>query len=142
MHWQNKYKQIHTILFCPCLSGWLAISSAEWKRFNFVYRFGVFAFCRCPLLSTVSSARFFKWPMSIFKVSYELSHITYIWKNDEDTLRKSPSLTTLNAYLIKNATTTCPIKASWRGKFWLTIFFFIFEIEHEYYCYYFHIHTS
>lgn len=50
-------------------------------------------------------------------VSYELSHITYVWKNDEDTLRKSPSLTTLNAYLIQNATTTCPIKASWRGKF-------------------------
>lgn len=50
-------------------------------------------------------------------VSYELSHITYVWKNDEDTLRKSPSLTTLNAYLIQNATTTCPIKASWRGNF-------------------------
>lgn len=50
-------------------------------------------------------------------VSYELSHITYVWKNDEDTLRKSPSLTTLNAYLIQNATTICPIKASWRGKY-------------------------
>lgn len=49
-------------------------------------------------------------------VSYELSHITYVWKNDEDTLRKSPSLTTLNAYLIQNATTICPIKASWRGE--------------------------
>ncbi|XP_031631032.1 glutamate-gated chloride channel isoform X5 [Contarinia nasturtii] len=50
-------------------------------------------------------------------ISYELSHITYVWKNDEDTLRKSPSLTTLNAYLIQNATTTCPIKASWRGNY-------------------------
>lgn len=50
-------------------------------------------------------------------VSYEQSHITYVWKNDEDTLRKSPSLTTLNAYLIQNATTICPIKASWRGKY-------------------------
>lgn len=39
-----------------------------------------------------------------------------MWKNDEDTLRKSPSLTTLNAYLIQNQTTMCPIKASWRGK--------------------------
>lgn len=51
-------------------------------------------------------------------VSYELSHVTYVWKNDEDTLRKSPSLTTLNAYLIQNATTICPIKASWRGKYY------------------------
>ncbi|KAJ6644484.1 Glutamate-gated chloride channel, partial [Pseudolycoriella hygida] len=48
-------------------------------------------------------------------ISYEQSAITYVWKNDEGTLRKSPSLTTLNAYLIQNATTTCPIKASWRG---------------------------
>ncbi|XP_037043159.1 gamma-aminobutyric acid receptor subunit alpha-6 isoform X9 [Bradysia coprophila] len=48
-------------------------------------------------------------------ISYEQSAITYVWKNDEDTLRKSPSLTTLNAYLIQNATTACPIKASWRG---------------------------
>lgn len=40
-----------------------------------------------------------------------------MWKNDEDTLRKSPSLTTLNAYLIKNQTITCPIKSSWRGEF-------------------------
>lgn len=56
-----------------------------------------------------------------FLVSYEQSAITYVWKNDEDTLRKSPSLTTLNAYLIQNATTACPIKASWRGKI-ITIF--------------------
>lgn len=49
-------------------------------------------------------------------VSYEQSAITYVWKNDEDTLRKSPSLTTLNAYLIQNQTIACPIKASWRGK--------------------------
>lgn len=48
-------------------------------------------------------------------VSYEQSAITYVWKNDEDTLRKSPSLTTLNAYLIQNQTIPCPIKASWRG---------------------------
>ncbi|XP_026474769.1 glutamate-gated chloride channel [Ctenocephalides felis] len=50
-------------------------------------------------------------------ISYEQSAITYVWKNDEDTLRKSPSLTTLNAYLITNATITCPIKASWRGNY-------------------------
>ncbi|GAB0090316.1 Neurotransmitter-gated ion-channel ligand-binding domain [Sergentomyia squamirostris] len=49
------------------------------------------------------------------RVSYEQSAITYVWKNDEDTLRKSPSLTTLNAYLIQNQTIACPIKASWRG---------------------------
>ncbi|XP_028025823.1 glycine receptor subunit alpha-4 isoform X39 [Bombyx mandarina] len=48
-------------------------------------------------------------------ISYEQSAITYVWKNDEDTLRKSPSLTTLNAYLIQNQTIPCPIKASWRG---------------------------
>lgn len=52
----------------------------------------------------------------MFPVSYEQSAITYVWKNDEDTLRKSPSLTTLNAYLIQNQTIPCPIKASWRGK--------------------------
>lgn len=49
-------------------------------------------------------------------VSYEQTAITYVWKNAEDTLRKSPSLTTLNAYLIDNKTITCPIKAIWRGK--------------------------
>lgn len=67
--------------------------------------------CRCAMTAADGTM------MSISTVSYELSHITYVWKNDEDTLRKSPSLTTLNAYLIQNATTTCPIKASWRGKF-------------------------
>ncbi|XP_039750133.1 glutamate-gated chloride channel isoform X37 [Pararge aegeria] len=50
-------------------------------------------------------------------ISYEQSAITYVWKNDEDTLRKSPSLTTLNAYLIQNQTIPCPIKASWRGNY-------------------------
>lgn len=40
-----------------------------------------------------------------------------MWKNDEDTLRKSPSLTTLNAYLIKNATDVCDVKGNWRGMF-------------------------
>ena len=49
-------------------------------------------------------------------VSYEQTAITYVWKNDEGTLRKSPSLTSLNAYLIKNQTITCPIKVSWRGE--------------------------
>ena len=48
-------------------------------------------------------------------VSYEQSAITYVWKNDEDTLRKSPSLTTLNAYLIQNQTLACEVKGSWRG---------------------------
>lgn len=49
-------------------------------------------------------------------VSYEEQAITYVWKNDEDTLRKSPSLTTLNAYLIKNATDVCDVKGNWRGR--------------------------
>lgn len=53
---------------------------------------------------------------TMFSVSYDLSAITYVWKNDEATLRKSPSLTTLNAYLIKNQTIPCPTKASWRGQ--------------------------
>lgn len=48
-------------------------------------------------------------------VSYETSLITYVWKNDEDTLRKSPSLTTLNAYLIHNKTDDCDVKGTWRG---------------------------
>lgn len=49
-------------------------------------------------------------------VSYETHQIAYVWKNDEDTLRKSPSLTTLNAYLIHNKTDDCDVKATWRGK--------------------------
>ncbi|XP_076229110.1 pH-sensitive chloride channel 1 isoform X10 [Nomia melanderi] len=52
---------------------------------------------------------------AIESISYEQSAITYVWKNDEGTLRKSPSLTSLNAYLIKNQTITCPIKVSWRA---------------------------
>lgn len=39
-----------------------------------------------------------------------------MWKNDEDTLRKSPSLKALNAYLIKNSTDGCEEKGNWRGK--------------------------
>ncbi|PSN47336.1 Glutamate-gated chloride channel alpha, partial [Blattella germanica] len=53
-------------------------------------------------------------------ISYEQTAITYVWKNDEDTLRKSPSLTTLNAYLISNRTVTCPTKSSWRGEYKVT----------------------
>lgn len=56
------------------------------------------------------------WILPCFRtVSYEEAQIKYVWKNDEDTLRKSPSLTTLNAYLIKNQTTACD-QNSWRGK--------------------------
>ncbi|XP_049821058.1 glutamate-gated chloride channel isoform X3 [Aethina tumida] len=50
-------------------------------------------------------------------ISYEMTAIKYVWKNDEDVLRKSPSLTTLNAYLIENQTLICPIKSSWRGNY-------------------------
>ncbi|XP_061941915.1 glutamate-gated chloride channel isoform X14 [Apis cerana] len=53
---------------------------------------------------------------AIESISYEQTAITYVWKNDEGTLRKSPSLTSLNAYLIKNQTITCPIKVSWRAE--------------------------
>ncbi|KAL1132802.1 hypothetical protein AAG570_010754, partial [Ranatra chinensis] len=56
-------------------------------------------------------------PMCSFameSISYEQSAIKYVWKNDEGTLRKSPSLTTLNAYLVENRTLVCPVKASWR----------------------------
>jgi len=49
-------------------------------------------------------------------VSYEMSAIKYVWKNDESTLKKSPSLKTLNAYLDRNHTTECPSTGSWRGK--------------------------
>ncbi|XP_025990973.1 glutamate-gated chloride channel isoform X2 [Solenopsis invicta] len=52
---------------------------------------------------------------AIESISYEQTAITYVWKNDEGTLRKSPSLSALNAYLIKNQTITCPIKVSWRA---------------------------
>ncbi|XP_072766195.1 pH-sensitive chloride channel 1 isoform X18 [Anoplolepis gracilipes] len=54
---------------------------------------------------------------AIESISYEQTAITYVWKNDEGTLRTSPSLTSLNAYLIKNQTITCPIKVSWRGNY-------------------------
>ncbi|KAL7046813.1 hypothetical protein ACKWTF_002718 [Chironomus riparius] len=50
-------------------------------------------------------------------ISYEQSAITYVWKNDEEILRKSPSLTTLNAYLIHNQTILCEVKGSWRGNY-------------------------
>lgn len=49
-------------------------------------------------------------------ISYEQSAIEYVWKNDEATLRKSPSLKTLNAYLIRNQTITCKLE-SWRGNY-------------------------
>lgn len=58
----------------------------------------------------------------MFTVSYEQTAITYVWKNSEETLRKSPSLTTLNAYLIKNATINCPIKAIWRGELYYILY--------------------
>ncbi|XP_033237810.1 gamma-aminobutyric acid receptor subunit alpha-3 isoform X15 [Drosophila pseudoobscura] len=57
-----------------------------------------------------------KCSFSMESISYEESQIKYVWKNDEDTLRKSPSLTTLNAYLIKNQTTPCD-QNSWRGNY-------------------------
>ncbi|XP_050308536.1 glutamate-gated chloride channel isoform X2 [Anthonomus grandis grandis] len=58
-----------------------------------------------------------KCTFSMESISYEITSINYVWKNDEDVLRKSPSLTTLNAYLIKNQTLECPIQSSWRGNY-------------------------
>ncbi|XP_068081559.1 glutamate-gated chloride channel isoform X3 [Anabrus simplex] len=49
-------------------------------------------------------------------ISYEQTALKYVWKNDEATLRKSPSLTSLNAYLIRNQTDRCPIKSIWRDR--------------------------
>ncbi|XP_076253025.1 pH-sensitive chloride channel 1 isoform X5 [Rhynchophorus ferrugineus] len=57
-----------------------------------------------------------KCTFSMESISYEITSINYVWKNDEDVLRKSPSLTTLNAYLINNQTLICPIQSSWRGR--------------------------
>ncbi|KAL3278582.1 hypothetical protein HHI36_016127 [Cryptolaemus montrouzieri] len=53
---------------------------------------------------------------SMESISYEINTIEYVWKNDEDVLKKSTSLKTLNAYLIDNKTIECPIKSSWRAK--------------------------
>ncbi|XP_063226556.1 glutamate-gated chloride channel isoform X4 [Bacillus rossius redtenbacheri] len=53
---------------------------------------------------------------SMESISYEKPAISYVWKNDEDTLRKSPSLKTQNAYLIQNQTVTCSA-TSWRGNY-------------------------
>ncbi|XP_055853833.1 uncharacterized protein LOC129917763 isoform X5 [Episyrphus balteatus] len=88
-----------------------------------IYRNGTitYAMRRHLILSCQGSLHIFpfddpKCSFSMESISYELSHIKYVWKNDEDTLRKSPSLTTLNAYLIQNATVTCSVK-SWRGNY-------------------------
>ncbi|CAH1989988.1 unnamed protein product [Acanthoscelides obtectus] len=58
-----------------------------------------------------------KCTFSMESISYEMTSMRYVWKNDEDVLRKSPSLTTLNAYLIANATLQCPTKSIWRGNY-------------------------
>jgi len=65
-------------------------------------------------------------------VSYEMSAIKYVWKNDESTLKKSPSLKTLNAYLDRNHTTECPSTGSWRGKI---VYFMFMIINVQYYRY-------
>ena len=50
-------------------------------------------------------------------VSYEMKNIKYKWKDEnEDVLKKSSSLATLNAYLIKNQTLECNSNNNWRGK--------------------------
>uniref|UniRef100_A0A1I8NFS5 Glutamate-gated chloride channel n=1 Tax=Musca domestica TaxID=7370 RepID=A0A1I8NFS5_MUSDO len=57
-----------------------------------------------------------KCTFSMESISYEEPQIRYVWRNGEVTLLKSPSLTTLNAYLIKNQTTACD-QHSWRGNY-------------------------
>ncbi|XP_052848829.1 uncharacterized protein LOC128260112 isoform X12 [Drosophila gunungcola] len=86
-----------------------------------IYRNGTitYAMRRHLILSCQGSLHIFpfddpKCSFSMESISYEEAQIKYVWKNDEDTLRKSPSLTTLNAYLIKNQTTACD-QNSWRG---------------------------
>ncbi|XP_015840956.1 pH-sensitive chloride channel isoform X13 [Tribolium castaneum] len=54
---------------------------------------------------------------SLESISYEMKSIKYVWKNDEDVLKKSSSLATLNAYLIKNQTSECNHKNNWRGNY-------------------------
>ncbi|XP_064212065.1 pH-sensitive chloride channel isoform X26 [Tribolium castaneum] len=53
---------------------------------------------------------------SLESISYEMKSIKYVWKNDEDVLKKSSSLATLNAYLIKNQTSECNHKNNWRAE--------------------------
>ncbi|XP_049797673.1 glutamate-gated chloride channel [Schistocerca nitens] len=86
-----------------------------------IYRNGtvVYLMRRHLILSCQGSLHIFPFddPLCSFameSISYEQKYITYVWKNSEETLRKSPSLTTLNAYLIKNATTECEKKSIWR----------------------------
>ncbi|XP_039967352.1 uncharacterized protein LOC120779177 isoform X4 [Bactrocera tryoni] len=88
-----------------------------------IYRNGTitYAMRRHLILSCQGSLHIFpfddpKCSFSMESISYEEAQIKYVWKNDEDTLRKSPSLTTLNAYLIKNQTTPCD-QNSWRGHY-------------------------
>ncbi|XP_052848821.1 uncharacterized protein LOC128260112 isoform X5 [Drosophila gunungcola] len=88
-----------------------------------IYRNGTitYAMRRHLILSCQGSLHIFpfddpKCSFSMESISYEEAQIKYVWKNDEDTLRKSPSLTTLNAYLIKNQTTACD-QNSWRGNY-------------------------
>ncbi|XP_049842405.1 glutamate-gated chloride channel isoform X7 [Schistocerca gregaria] len=89
-----------------------------------IYRNGtvVYLMRRHLILSCQGSLHIFPFddPLCSFameSISYEQKYITYVWKNSEETLRKSPSLTTLNAYLIKNATTECEKKSIWRGNY-------------------------
>ncbi|XP_068909406.1 glutamate-gated chloride channel isoform X1 [Tenebrio molitor] len=53
---------------------------------------------------------------SLESISYEMKSIKYVWKNDEDVLKKSASLATLNAYLIKNQTLECNWNNNWRAE--------------------------
>ncbi|CAG9841084.1 unnamed protein product [Diabrotica balteata] len=62
-----------------------------------------------------------------------MTAIKYVWKNGEDVLRKSPSLMTLNAYLINNSTLVCPIKSSWRGNYSCLMVELIFTRDRAFY---------
>ncbi|KAL5290483.1 pHCl family protein [Megaselia abdita] len=104
-----------------------------------IYRNGTitYAMRRHLILSCQGSLHIFpfddpKCSFSMESISYELSQIKYVWKNDEDTLRKSPSLTSLNAYLIQNKTETCSVK-SWRGNYSCLKVDLIFTRDRAYY---------
>ncbi|XP_063911653.1 glutamate-gated chloride channel alpha isoform X12 [Zophobas morio] len=54
---------------------------------------------------------------SLESISYEMKNIKYKWKDEnEDVLKKSSSLATLNAYLIKNQTLECNSNNNWRAE--------------------------
>ncbi|KAH0809831.1 hypothetical protein GEV33_012960 [Tenebrio molitor] len=85
----------------------------------FLGEYQVFNFRRHLILSCQGHLNIFPFDdpecsFSLESISYEMKSIKYVWKNDEDVLKKSASLATLNAYLIKNQTLECNWNNNWR----------------------------